>query len=246
MLFKFSLALQNIPLSKQPSKTQPQIENEDVTWSPWYNMPGTRTNKRQAMSIQEVELDGWFLILHIVLETCTMYNSCTHFIWVSYFISIFLDWCLGFETTLWLKCWNSRALRLKPWTLMTIYKNDLRVLFLTPNSGATTKPITQNAKYKHLGMHDDQRGTLSSPYRWRRGHHNSGTTLGFGIWNNPSTETLKFKSPSKWNSYEDFNLEHWRIYTKVTLGFWFYTLNSGVTTKPITLKCQIHEPGHAR
>ena len=72
MLFKFSLALQNIPLSKQPSKTQPQIENEDVTWSPWYNMPGTRTNKRQAMSIQEVELDGWFLILHIVLETCTM------------------------------------------------------------------------------------------------------------------------------------------------------------------------------
>ena len=29
------------------------------------------------------------------------------------------------------------------------------------------------------------------------------------IWNNPSTEKLKFESPSKWNSYEVFNLEHW-------------------------------------
>ena len=31
MPFKCDLALQNIPLSKQPFKTQPQIENEDVT-----------------------------------------------------------------------------------------------------------------------------------------------------------------------------------------------------------------------
>ena len=31
MPFKPDLALQNIPLSKQPFKTQPQIENEDVT-----------------------------------------------------------------------------------------------------------------------------------------------------------------------------------------------------------------------
>jgi hypothetical protein len=29
--FKCDLALQNIPLSKQPFKMQPQIENEDVT-----------------------------------------------------------------------------------------------------------------------------------------------------------------------------------------------------------------------
>ena len=72
MPFKRDLALQNIPLSKQPFKTQPQIENEDVTWSPQYNLPATRTNKRRALSLQEVELDGWFLILHIVLETCTI------------------------------------------------------------------------------------------------------------------------------------------------------------------------------
>ena len=28
------------------------------------------------------------------------------------------------------------------------------------------------------------------------------------IWTNPSTEELKFESPSKWNSYEGFNLEN--------------------------------------
>ena len=28
----------------------------------------TKTNKRKALSLQEVELDGWFSILHIVLE----------------------------------------------------------------------------------------------------------------------------------------------------------------------------------
>ena len=71
MPFKCDLALQNIPLSKQPFKTQPQIENEDVTWSPRYNFHATRTNKRRAFSLQEVELDGWFLIIHTILETCT-------------------------------------------------------------------------------------------------------------------------------------------------------------------------------
>jgi hypothetical protein len=61
MSFKCDLALQNIPLSKQPFRMQPQTENEDVTWSPQYNLPTTRTNKRRALSLQEVELDGWFL-----------------------------------------------------------------------------------------------------------------------------------------------------------------------------------------
>jgi hypothetical protein len=47
MPFKCDLALQNIPLSKQPFKTQPQIEyeNEDVILSPQY-MPITRANKQ--------------------------------------------------------------------------------------------------------------------------------------------------------------------------------------------------------
>jgi hypothetical protein len=31
MPFKQDLALRNIPLSKQPFKTQPQIENKDIT-----------------------------------------------------------------------------------------------------------------------------------------------------------------------------------------------------------------------
>jgi hypothetical protein len=57
MPFKRDLALQNIPLSKQPSKMQPQIEIEDVAWSPQYNLPTTRTNKCRALSSQEVKLD---------------------------------------------------------------------------------------------------------------------------------------------------------------------------------------------
>ena len=54
MPFKRDLAFQNIPLSKQPFKTQPQIENEDViTRSPQYGVHVTGTNKRRAMSLQE-------------------------------------------------------------------------------------------------------------------------------------------------------------------------------------------------
>ena len=66
MPFKRNFALRNIPLSKQPFKMQPQIEDEDVTWSRQCDMLATRTNKRRALSLQEVKVDGWFLILHIV------------------------------------------------------------------------------------------------------------------------------------------------------------------------------------
>ena len=76
MPFKCDLALQNILFSKQPFKTLSQIENEDVTWSLQCNMVhillSTRTNRHRALSIQ-VELDGWFLVLHIVLTTCIIY-----------------------------------------------------------------------------------------------------------------------------------------------------------------------------
>ena len=58
MPFKHDMALQNIHLSKQSFKIQPQIENEDGTRSPQYNMPAIRTNKRRALSLQEMELDG--------------------------------------------------------------------------------------------------------------------------------------------------------------------------------------------
>ena len=56
--FKWALGLQSIPLSKQPLKTQPRSENEDITGSPQYNLHATRTNKRRTLSLQEVELDG--------------------------------------------------------------------------------------------------------------------------------------------------------------------------------------------
>ena len=103
-------------LSKQPFKMQPQIENEDLTWSPQYNMPTSRTSKRGTMSLQEVELDGWFYWKHVP------HNSCTSLIWVLYF--------------------------------------HFYILGLTS---------------------------------W--------------IWTSLSTEGLKCENPSKWNSYEDFNLE---------------------------------------
>ena len=36
------------------------------------NCKGRRHLKRRALSLQEVELDGCFLILHMVLKTCTI------------------------------------------------------------------------------------------------------------------------------------------------------------------------------
>ena len=91
MSFKRDLALQNIPLSKQLFKTQPQIENEDVTWSPQYNMPTTRTTSAWHLLLQEVELDGWFWNLHIVLKTCTtsfMHTFNTSFLFHSYILGL--------------------------------------------------------------------------------------------------------------------------------------------------------------
>jgi hypothetical protein len=58
MPFVRDLALQNKLLSRQPFKTQLQIETKDVTYSPQYNIPATRTNKRRALSLQEMKLDG--------------------------------------------------------------------------------------------------------------------------------------------------------------------------------------------
>ena len=129
MLFKCDLAFQNIPLSKQPFKTQPRFENEDVPWNPQYNLPVTRTtNKHKALSLQEVELDGRFSILHIVLDTCTI--SCMHKFNMSFVFQIYI-------------------LGLTSW-----------------------------------------------------------------IWTRPSIERLNFENPSKWNSYEGFNLEHSPKWTK--------------------------------
>ena len=63
-MFKIEVfnALQNMPLSKQPFKMQPQFENADVTWSPQYIMPDTRTNKRRAFPIQEEEV-RWLILI---------------------------------------------------------------------------------------------------------------------------------------------------------------------------------------
>ena len=56
-------------------------------------------------------VDSWFF--HIVLKTCTIYNSCTSLIRVLYFffLYIFLDWRPRFEPALQLNDWNLRALQ---------------------------------------------------------------------------------------------------------------------------------------
>ena len=88
-------------------------------------MPVTRINKCRALSLQGMELNGWFLILHILLETYTIY-----FMHKFNMIFVFHFYILG----------------LMPW-----------------------------------------------------------------IWTNFSVEGLKFESPSEWNSYKGFNLEHCSI-----------------------------------
>jgi hypothetical protein len=54
-------------------------------------------------------VDSWFFTLY---WKHVPYNSCTTFIWALYFISMFLDWHLGFEPTLQHNFgWNSGALQ---------------------------------------------------------------------------------------------------------------------------------------
>ena len=100
MPFKCDFDFQNIPHSKQSFKKQPQIENEDVTWSPQYNLPVTRTNKRRALVTTRSKVRWFILKSSHYTGKHVPYNSCTSFIWVLYFISISLDWRLGFEAAL--------------------------------------------------------------------------------------------------------------------------------------------------
>ena len=58
---------------------------------------------------KEVELNGWFLILHNILQTCIIWFMHKFNMNFFNFISIFLDWRLRFEPTLQLKGWNLRA-----------------------------------------------------------------------------------------------------------------------------------------
>ena len=124
MHFKHDVALQNIPLSKYPFKRQPWIENEDVTWSPQYNPPTTRTSKRKALSLQEVKLDAWFLILHIVLKTCSiwfMHKFNMSFIF-HFYILRWMSWILTNPSIEGLKFKSPlKLLRgLQSWTLMIL------------------------------------------------------------------------------------------------------------------------------
>ena len=122
-----------------PFKTQPQIENENVTWSrPQYNLPTTRINKRRALSLQKAESDGRFSILHNHTRTHVPYDSCTSLTWVLYFITVFLDWRLGLEQALQLKSWNLRAIQ-----------NETRMRASILNSAIYGTPLPKPWKKEH-------------------------------------------------------------------------------------------------
>ena len=146
------LALQNIiPLSKQPFKTQTRIENEDVRWSPQYNMPTTRTNRHRALSLREVELDDSFLILHIVLETCTIVDrihapvSCEFCISFLYPSIDILDLNKPFNSKA--EIWEPFKLKLiwglRSWTLLRGYKTlyDVAWVGFMPQSHELFHPV---------------------------------------------------------------------------------------------------------
>ena len=69
-----------------------------------------RTNKHKALSLQEVELDRWFLILHSILKAWTI-QFMHKFIMSFVFHFYILDWCLEFELVLQPKSQNLRALQ---------------------------------------------------------------------------------------------------------------------------------------
>ena len=111
---------------------------EDITWSPQYNLHATRTNKRRALSLQEVEVDAWFLILHIVLETCTTsFKHKFNMSFICHFYTIGLMCWIW--TNLQLKRWSLKALQneliwgLQTWTLVVMGWSHQRLLTLTVN-----------------------------------------------------------------------------------------------------------------
>ena len=115
-----TLAVQNIyntPLKTTPSERNLKLQNEDVTWSPLYNLSATRTNERWALSLQEVELDAWFLISSHCTGNMYSCNSCTSLVWVLYFIYIY-SWIDVFDLN---QLFNWRAEIWEPFKMKLIW-----------------------------------------------------------------------------------------------------------------------------
>ena len=144
MPFKCDLALQNIPLLKQPFQTQPEIEIEDATWGPQYNLPAIRTNKRRALSLQEVGLDGWFLILHIILEIHTNVNHA----------QVLYEFCISFLHS-WIDVLN---LKQRSWNLRAL-QNGTHVRASILNTGGYGAPGKRRLSTpRHLGWVGGEKG----------------------------------------------------------------------------------------
>ena len=121
---------------------QPQIGNEDVTWSPRYNMFTTKTNKRRVLSLQEAELDGRFMFPHIALETCTIkFNHKVNMSFVFHFYTL--------ELTSWI--WTS-SLQLKNWNLRAL-QNETHMRVSISNTGWEGIRLHQNLNRFTLWKH---------------------------------------------------------------------------------------------
>ena len=110
MRFKRDLALQNIPLSKSPSKRNPKLKT--ATSLEVLNIicpsqePTSEGHVTTRSRVRELILNSSHCI-----GSMYSYNSCTSLIWVLHFLSIFLDWRIGIEPGLQLKGWILRALQ---------------------------------------------------------------------------------------------------------------------------------------
>ena len=83
--FKFYLFQNNLSKRKTQLKMKTSIEVLNIVCH-------HKTNKCTALSLQEIKLDGWFLILLIVLKTCTI--SFMHKCHMSFLCRFYI---LGFE-----------------------------------------------------------------------------------------------------------------------------------------------------
>ena len=89
MPFKRDLALQNIPLSTQPFKTQPQIENEDVTLEILYTISPRQEHKCRAYIATTRSEVRWLILnsshcienMHHIIHAQISYEFRTSFLY---------------------------------------------------------------------------------------------------------------------------------------------------------------------
>jgi hypothetical protein len=131
-----NVACQNIPLSKQPFKTQPQFGNEDITQSPQYNLLGTRINERRASSLQGSGV-RWLIFnssrctgntYHLIYAQ-VQYEFCISFPY-SWIDVLNLNQPFNWTAEIWQPFKMKLIWELQPWMLNHIYWRERRAPFI--------------------------------------------------------------------------------------------------------------------